>query len=97
LPERPLPMKLAATLACLIAALLGATAWAQVTTIDVNAPPDRRFDLRLQRWFALTQQYPRQLHEMDRSTYLAQKHKERRQQQALQAKVPAQSHARSSH
>ncbi|HKJ10016.1 MAG TPA: hypothetical protein VKA76_13100, partial [Gammaproteobacteria bacterium] len=63
----------------------------------LNAPPDRRFDLRLQRWFALTQQYPRQLHEMDRSTYLAQKHKERRQQQALQAKVPAQSHARSSH
>ncbi|MGA7801933.1 MAG: hypothetical protein WCC36_14090 [Gammaproteobacteria bacterium] len=53
----------------------------------LNAPPDRRFDLRLQRWFALTQRYPRQLQEMDRTSYLTQKHKEFRQQVALQHKI----------
>ena len=34
-------MKFVATLACLLAALLSATAFAQTATIDVNAPPDR--------------------------------------------------------
>lgn len=63
----------------------------------LNAPADRRFDLRLQRWFALTEQYPRQLHEMDRSTYLTQKHKELAQQRTLQAKVNDRLRSTSSH
>lgn len=40
-----------------------------------TAPADR-FGKRLQRWFDLTEQYSRQLHEVDRISYLEMKHRE---------------------
>ncbi len=36
-------------------------------------PPGQRLDARLQNWFTATERYPRQLHEIDRATYLALK------------------------
>jgi hypothetical protein len=46
------------------------------------APPLQRLDVSLERWFAATERYPRQLHEVDRETYLAMKHREYQRQQA---------------
>lgn len=42
------------------------------------APPAERLDRRLRAWFDATEQYPRQLHEMDRGEYLAMKRQEYR-------------------
>jgi hypothetical protein len=39
-------------------------------------PEHARVDKRLNDWFAATEKYPRQLHEMDRAQYLAMKQKE---------------------
>jgi hypothetical protein len=47
-------------------------------------PLDERFEARLQRWFTLTERYPRQLRELDEDTYLQQKRDEYAQQRALQ-------------
>lgn len=44
---------------------------AQLASLD--APPAQRKDKRLQTWFDSTERYARQLHEMDRSAYLALK------------------------
>ena len=40
-------------------------------------------DKRIQAWFNATERYPRQLREMDRSTYVAMKRNEVERQQAL--------------
>ncbi|HKB53922.1 MAG TPA: hypothetical protein VKD22_07975 [Ramlibacter sp.] len=53
---------------------------AQLASLAV--PPDRQLETRLETWFRETERYPRQLHEMDRATYLALKRGEYRRQQA---------------
>lgn len=45
------------------------------------APPRQRFEKRLEAWFAATEQYPRQLRELDRVAYLEMKRKEYAHQQ----------------
>ena len=51
----------------------------------VSAPPKARLDQRLRGWFAATERYPRQLHEMEQDDYIDMKHKEvLRQQSGLQ-------------
>ncbi|WP_414708392.1 hypothetical protein [Ramlibacter sp.] len=40
------------------------------------APPAQQLERRLEAWFAATEKYPRQLHEIDRATYLAMKRRE---------------------
>ena len=45
-----------------------------------SAPP-ARFERRLQTWFTATEQYPRQLHEIDRAEYLQMKRAENARQQ----------------
>lgn len=40
------------------------------------APPESRVEKRLGDWFAASERYPRQLHEMEREDYLAMKRKE---------------------
>ena len=42
----------------------------------LSAPPAQQFEKRLRRWFALTELYPRQLHEVDLDTYLGMKRRE---------------------
>ncbi len=49
----------------------------------LSAAPDLQLQLRLQNWFTATEQYPRQLREIDRSTYLAMKRSELLRQQSL--------------
>ena len=45
---------------------------------------NQRVDKRIQAWFDATERYPKQLREMDRSTYVAMKRQEyERQQTAL--------------
>ena len=46
------------------------------------APSAQRVERRIAAWFDSTEQYPRQLHEIDRNTYLAMKRKEVKRQQA---------------
>ncbi|HZY18896.1 MAG TPA: hypothetical protein VFE82_10470 [Ramlibacter sp.] len=49
-----------------------------------SAPAPQQLERRLQAWFDSSERYPRQLHEMDRSTYLSMKrHEVERQQTAL--------------
>lgn len=50
----------------------------------IAAPPERQLQQRLQAWFTATERYPRQLHEVDRSAYLAMKGREYRRQQTAQ-------------
>jgi hypothetical protein len=47
-------------------------------------PPEQRLEKRLSHWFAATEHYSRQLHELDENTYLEMKRKEYRRQQAMQ-------------
>jgi len=49
---------------------------------SLGAPPNQRLEQRIQAWFNGTEHYPRQLHEMDRSTYVAMKRDEHVRQQA---------------
>ncbi len=51
-------------------------------TLDHTGGPDE-YARRLERWFDLTEQYPRQLHEMPRERYLHIKMRERRNQLEL--------------
>jgi len=53
---------------------------AYLNTLSVTE--DRRLDARLQNWFAATERYPLQLHEIDQAAYLAMKHREYRRQVA---------------
>jgi hypothetical protein len=46
------------------------------------APPAEQLESRLQSWFTATEKYPRQLHEIDRATYLTMKRSEYRRQQS---------------
>ena len=49
---------------------------------SLSAPPDQQLDKRITTWFDSTEHYARQLHEMDRSTYIAMKYGEYGRQQA---------------
>ena len=48
----------------------------------VHLAPAEQLDKRLRDWFAATERYPRQLHEMEQADYLEMKKKEVRRQQA---------------
>jgi hypothetical protein len=50
----------------------------------VAAPPAEQLEKRLQKWFTATERYSRQLHEVDRATYLDMKHSEYLRQQTAQ-------------
>ena len=52
---------------------------------SLSAPPEQRLERRLDQWFAASERYPRQLHEMDRGTYLALKRSEYGRPQAKAA------------
>ncbi len=47
----------------------------------LSAPPGTRLEKSLRDWFAATEAYPRQLHEIDQNEYLAMKRKEYARQQ----------------
>ena len=49
----------------------------------MSAPPGQQLEKRIETWFDATERYPRQLHEMDRATYLAMKRGESGRQQAM--------------
>ncbi len=51
---------------------------------SLNAPPANQFDRRLNSFFAALEQYPKQLREMDRNTYIAMKQREYDRQQKTQ-------------
>lgn len=51
---------------------------------STNAAPSVQLEQRLQNWFSAVEQYPRQLHEMDRTTYLEMKRAEDLRQQTVQ-------------
>jgi hypothetical protein len=46
----------------------------------LNAPPDEQFERRLEKWFAETERYPRQLHEIERRDYIDMKRAENARQ-----------------
>jgi len=48
------------------------------------APPAQQLNKRLQSWFTATEQYPRQLHEMERTAYIDMKQSEYLRQRTLQ-------------
>jgi hypothetical protein len=48
------------------------------------APPASQLQKRLQSWFTATEQYPRQLRELDRTAYIDMKRSEYQRQQAVQ-------------
>lgn len=50
---------------------------------SMRAPPAQRVEKRIQTWFSGTERYPRQLREMDRSTYVAMKRVEYERQQSM--------------
>ena len=52
---------------------------------SLAAAPGRQFSTRTEHWFDATEQYARQLHEMDRGTYLAMKQHEYARQQEFAA------------
>lgn len=49
---------------------------------SLSTPPQAQLEKRLHDWFAGTERYPRQLHEMKQGEYLAMKRKEHQRQQA---------------
>ncbi len=49
---------------------------------SLKQPPAQQFNSRLRYWFDATEEYPQQLHEVDRSSYLAMKKDEYQRQQA---------------
>lgn len=49
---------------------------------SLKAPADQQLEKRIQTWFSSTERYARQLHEMDRATYVAMKRGEYERQQA---------------
>lgn len=56
-------------------------------TIDL--PPEQQFDRRLERFLALMEQYPRQLHEMDGNTFLDIKRRQHARQLAASTQASA--------
>ncbi len=63
---------------------LALQAWLDIRDRPVQEP----LQARLERWFDLTDEYPRQLRELDRETYLEQKQREYANQQRLQDAPP---------
>ena len=56
---------------------------------SLSVPPQARLEKRLRDWFAATERFPRQLHEMERDDYLEMKRKEvQRQRAALRQPTP---------
>lgn len=51
---------------------------------SLASPEDERLEASLERWFSATEQYPKQLHEVDRSSYLAMKRLEYKRQQSAE-------------
>ena len=47
------------------------------------APPAQRFEQSIERWYLATERYARQLHDVDRATYLEMKRREYQRQQTL--------------
>lgn len=47
-------------------------------------PSNQRFEKRINHWYDLTERYPRQLHELDKGEYLANKRREQNNQLSLQ-------------
>jgi hypothetical protein len=41
-----------------------------------NLPPEKQPEARLQDWFTAVERYPRQLHDLDRTSYLVMKRAE---------------------
>jgi len=54
----------------------------------LSAPPQTRLEKRLQDWFAASERYSRQLHEMERGEYLEMKRREYQRQQRGAAVLP---------
>jgi hypothetical protein len=50
---------------------------------SLAAPPDGQVDQRIQAWFEASERYPRQLHEMERATYVSMKRMEHERQRTL--------------
>jgi hypothetical protein len=50
---------------------------------SLRVPPERQVEKRIQTWFRGTERYPRQLREMDWSTYAAMKRVEYERQQTM--------------
>lgn len=50
---------------------------------SLAAPPGQQVERRIQAWFDASERYPRQLHEMDRTTYVTMKRMEHERQQNL--------------
>ena len=50
----------------------------------INIPPDQRFEKRNSRWYDLTARFPRQLYELDKGEYIANKRREHGNQRMLQ-------------
>ena len=50
---------------------------------SLSTPPADQLDARLQSWFTATEQYPRQLHEVDRAAYIQMKRAESLRQQSV--------------
>ncbi len=55
---------------------------------SLSAPPQARLEKRLRDWFAATERFPRQLHEMEQDEYLNMKRKEYQRQQAALRQAP---------
>jgi hypothetical protein len=51
--------------------------------VSLGAPPEQQLEKRLDTWFNSSERYAKQLHEMDRSEYIALKRSEFGRQQAL--------------
>jgi len=51
---------------------------------SLSSPPDKRLEQRLTTWFNATEQYPQQLHEVDRQDYMKMKDDEYKRQQTAQ-------------
>ncbi|MFC0693488.1 hypothetical protein [Paraburkholderia humisilvae] len=51
---------------------------------SLSAPAGQQLDDRLNRWFDATEQYPRQLHEVEKDDYIQMKHHEYQRQQTAQ-------------
>jgi hypothetical protein len=50
---------------------------------SLGVPPEQQLEKRIATWFDTTERYPRQLHEMDRDTYVAMKRRESERQQEM--------------
>ena len=51
---------------------------------SLSKPPAERLDSRLKHWFDATEEYPRQLREVDKASYMAMKKNEHQRQQSAQ-------------